>query len=293
MKKITDIFEQKKFTLSFEFFPPKDKQKTEQLFETISSLKRYDPDFISVTYGAGGGTRGLTLDLCERIQRQFSIPAMAHLTCIGHTRQELKDIIGGIKDRNIRNILALRGDIPKEEKTGKDDLQGCYAYQLCKLIRGMHKDFFSIGVAGFPEGHVDAPDKETDSKYMKIKIDAGGEFVVTQLFFEPELYKEYIQRIRGLGVDVRIIPGILPLTDYKSLTRFCRLCGANIPPGVHNLFTSAESDEQEYKIKVGYTSNFCIEMLKMGAPGLHFYTLNRVEPTSDILNNIQKAQRIY
>jgi methylenetetrahydrofolate reductase (NADPH) len=295
MKKITDIFKEKKHTLSFEFYPPKDEIKIKEMFKTIDALKKYNPDFISVTYGAGGSTRELTLEISEQIQKKYKVPVMHHLTCITHTTEQLKNAINKIKEKNIRNILVLRGDIPANMKLDKESLKhSCYAYQLCSLVRQMHGDFFSIGVAGFPEGHVNSPDKETDSRYLKMKIDAGGQFIITQLFFESELYVEYTERIKKEGVDVRIIPGILPLTGYESLVRFCGTCGASVPESVHNLFLSAtENEEKEYKRKVDFTTRFCMDLLKKGAPGLHFYTLNKINPVSDILNNIKNESDYF
>jgi len=295
MKKITDIFKEKKQTLSFEFYSPKDEDKTRELFNTIDVLKKYNPDFVSITYGAGGSTRELTLEIAEKIQKNFNIPVMHHLTCITHTTEQLKSAINKIKEKNIRNILALRGDVPANTNLDKDILKNtCYAYQLCSLIREMHGDFFSIGVAGFPEGHIDAPDKESDSRYLKMKIDSGGQFVITQLFFESELYVEYTERIRKEGVDVRIIPGILPLTRHEPLVRFCEKCGASIPQCVHNLFLTATDDEEiENKRKIDYVTGFCIDLLKKGAPGLHFYTLNKVNPVASILDNIKKEYKNF
>ena len=287
IRKISDILREKKRTCSFEFFPPKTQKGRERLPETAGILKQLKPDWFAVTYGAGGTTRELTMDIVDELQKRFQIPTMHHLTCIGHSKAELKAIIEKMKERNIRNILALRGDPPQ----GMDHWELApggleYCYQLIELIRS-YGDFFSIGVAGFPEGHIDCPDKETDSKYLKIKIDAGGEFVITQLFFDNKDYFKYAERIRKVGVTVPIIPGILPITDYQALLRFCNTCGATIPQRVHDIFKPLDGNaEATYKAGVQFTVEQCNELLEGGAPGLHFYTLNKVNPTREILDKV-------
>jgi methylenetetrahydrofolate reductase (NADPH) len=289
MRKISDIFKEKEITYSFEFFPPKTEKGLEKLFEVAANYKDLEPDWFSVTYGAGGSTRGLTMDIVDQLQKRFGVATMHHFTCVGHSKAELADIIGEMKKRNIRNILALRGDPPvgvEHWETAPDGFE--YCYQLIELIR-THGDFFSIGVAGFPEGHIDCPDKETDSKYLKIKIDAGGEFVITQLFFDNKDYFEYMDRIKKVGVTVRIIPGILPITDYQKLKRFCEGCGATIPQRVHDIFKPIDGDDDaSYKAGVRFAVNQCHELLEGGAPGLHFYALNKLEPVQEILSKVRR-----
>lgn len=289
MKKISDIFKDKTRTYSFEFFPPKTPDSIEKLYETVDILKNLSPDFLSVTYGAGGSTRELTMNIVDELQNRFGVPVMHHLTCVHNSKTELKSIIEKMKKKNIRNILALRGDPPQDIKDYKPPLDEFkYAYQLCELIRS-YGDFFSIGVAGFPEGHINTPDKETDSKYLKMKIDAGTEFVITQLFFDNRDYFEYLERTKKLGVTVRIIPGILPITNYKSLLKFCERCGATIPKQVHNIFEPlADNEEETYKRGVEFTVKQCNDLLENGASGLHFYSLNKVNPVYEILTKIKR-----
>jgi len=289
IRKISDILKGKERTYSFEFFPPKTKAGMRKLFETASAFKDLNPSWFAVTYGAGGSTREFTTDSADELQRRFGIPTMHHLTCIGHTAAELKDIIARLKEKNICNILALRGDIPEGLGYWKPPPGGLqYCYQLVELIRS-YDDFFSIGVAGFPEGHVDCPDKETDSRYLKIKVDAGGEFVITQLFFNNKDYFEYVDRIRRIGVTVPIIPGVLPVTDYPALLRMCRTCGATIPQRVHDIFKPLQDDAQAtYDAGVEFAVEQCNELLNGGAPGLHFFTVNRLDPTREILNRIKR-----
>jgi len=289
VRKISDILKEKERTYSFEFFPPKTKAGMRKLFETASAFKDLNPSWFAVTYGAGGSTREFTTDSADELQRRFGIPTMHHLTCIGHTAAELRAIIARLKDKNICNILALRGDLPEGLGYWKPPPGGLqYCYQLVELIRS-YDDLFSIGVAGFPEGHVDCPDKETDSRYLKIKVDAGGEFVITQLFFNNKDYFEYVDRIRRIGVTVPIIPGVLPVTDYQALLRMCRTCGATIPQRVHDIFKPLQDDAQAtYDAGVEFAVEQCNELLNGGAPGLHFFTMNRLDPTREILNRIKR-----
>ncbi len=289
VRKIADILKEKDRTYSFEFFPPKTEKGETRLFETASVFSTLEPDWFTVTYGAGGSTREKTMMLVDELQKRFNVPVMHHFTCVGHSKAELKAIIETMKEKNILNILALRGDVPEGEKDWKPAPEGLeYCYQLIELIR-THGDSFSIGVAGFPEGHIDCPDKETDSKYLKIKIDAGGEFVISQLFFDNKDYFEYLERTKKIGVDVRIIPGIIPITNYQTLLRFCNTCGATIPQKIHDIFKPLDgNDEATYKAGVEFVVKQCNGLLAGGAPGLHFYSLNKVEPTREILSKINR-----
>ena len=290
VKKISDILKEKERTYSFEFFPPKTEKGRKKVLETADILTNTSPDWFAVTYGAGGSTRELTMDIVDEIQKRCRVPSMHHLTCGGHSREELKTITDEMKRKDIHNILALRGDPPEGTNHWEPVPDGLdYTYQLCEFIRSHDENFFSIGVAGFPEGHIDCPDKETDSKYLKMKVDAGGEFVITQLFFDNKDYFEYSKRIRNAGVTVRIIPGILPITNYQTLLKFCKRCGATIPPQVHNIFKPLDGDnEAMYKAGVEFAVKQCNELLEGGAPGLHFFTLNKSDPTWEILNQINR-----
>lgn len=288
--KIADILKEKKRTYSFEFFPPKSQKGEEKLYETAGVFAKMTPkpDWFSVTYGAGGSTREKTMLLVDELQKRFDIPVMHHFTCVGHSQADLKRILGEMKKKNIHNILALRGDAPEGQKEWKPAPDGLeYCYQLIELIRS-YGDFFSIGVAGFPEGHIDCPDKETDSKYLKIKIDSGGEFVITQLFFDNKDYFEYLERTKRIGVNVRILPGIITITNYQTLLRFCDTCGATIPQKIHDIFKPLDgNNEATYKAGVEFAVKQCNELLAGGSPGLHFYCLNKVEPTREVLSKIK------
>ena len=289
IRKITDILKEKERTYSFEFFPPKTAKGRERLPEVAKALTDLDPDWFAVTYGAGGSTREATMDIVDDLQKRFAVPTMHHFTCVGHSPSELEAVINKMKEKNIPNILALLGDPPQTEEgwePAPDSLK--YCYQLIRMIRA-HNGFFSIGVAGFPECHIDCPDKETDAKYLKVKIDAGGEFVITQLFFDNQDYFEYLERVRKIGVTARIIPGILPITNYQTLLRFCKTCGANIPQRVHDIFGPLDGDEEAtYSAGIQFTVEQCNELLSGGAPGLHFFTLNKLNPTLEIMNRIER-----
>lgn len=288
IRKIADILREKRRTYSFEFFPPKTEKGRIKLYERAGVFAELKPDWFSVTYGAGGTTRAMTMEIAGELQKRFDVPVMHHFTCVGHSRSELRVVLTEMRRRNIQNVLALRGDAPEGEKDWKPAPDGLeYCYQLIEMIRSF-EGFFSIGVAGFPEGHVNCPDKETDSKYMKIKIDTGGEFIITQLFFDNKDYFEYVDRIRKTGVTVPILPGILPITDYQTLLRFCKTCGATITDEVHNIFKPLNGDaESTYKMGVEFAVKQCDELIKGGVPGLHFYTLNKIDPTREILSAIR------
>ncbi|MFH1594269.1 MAG: methylenetetrahydrofolate reductase [NAD(P)H] [Candidatus Omnitrophota bacterium] len=288
IRKISDILKEKACTYSFEFFPPKTQKGRDKLPEVAKVFAENGADWFSVTYGAGGSTREATMDIVEDLQKRFSVPVMHHFTCVGHSQEELKKILGRMKEKNIRNILALRGDAPEGEELWAPSPDGFeYCYQLVELIRS-YGDFFSIGVAGFPEGHINCPDKETDSKYLKIKMDKGGEFAITQLFFDNKDYFEYLQRIKKIGVTARILPGVITITNYKTLLKFCGTCGATIPQKVHDIFKPLQDDlEATYKAGVEFAVKQCKELLDGGAPGLHFYSLNKVEPTLEVMNKVK------
>ncbi len=288
-KKIGDILNQKKRTYSFEFFPPRTDKGRAKLPDVAKAYAELGADFFSVTYGAGGSTRQATMEIVDELQQKTGVPVMHHFTCVGHSQEELKKILDEMKKRNICNVLALRGDAPEGQECWTPSEDGLeYCYQLIELIRS-YGDFFSIGVAGFPEGHVDCPDKETDSKHLKIKIDAGGEFVLTQLFFDNKDYFEYVERTKKAGVNVRILPGIIPITDYQTLLRFCGTCGATIPDKVHDRFKPLDGNKDAlYKAGIDFAVNQCNELLAGGAPGLHFYSLNKIEPTREILSKVNR-----
>ncbi|MFQ5846677.1 MAG: methylenetetrahydrofolate reductase [NAD(P)H] [Candidatus Methylomirabilales bacterium] len=289
MERIKDLFAHQKRTFSFELFPPKTDKGYENLLNTIAQLCELQPDYISCTYGAGGGNREKTFDIVQHIEAHHHVIGMAHLTCVLNTKYDIAAIVEDIKSRGIRNILALRGDPPQ----GQPDWQPTddnfkYSSELAAFIRAKYAEYFGIAVAGFPEGHILCPDRDKDAEFLKLKIDAGADFVITQLFFDNKDYFEYVERLRRIGVHVRVIPGILPITDYAALQRFCLLCGATVTDEVKRIFAPLQ-DDRDATLKAGieFAIRQCQQLLDGGAPGIHFYCLNKVHPTADILKAVR------
>ncbi len=285
--KIRDILARDKRTFSFEFFPPKTPEGELALFRTIAELKPLSPSFVSVTYGALGNTRGKTFEIVARIKQEYGMEAMAHLTCVASSRAQIREILRELKSKGIENTLALRGDPPQGTTNFVKPKNGFeYANELVTEIRGFN--YFSIGVAGFPEMHPNSTDWESDLRYLKKKVDAGADFVITQLFFDNALYFKYVERARAIGVKVPIIPGIMPITDFKQLEKFTTMCGASIPPKVRADLTPVQDDlDAVYRYGVDHAIRQCQELLDRGAPGLHFYTLNKSRATRDIFLKIR------
>jgi len=289
MKRIKDLFDQQEKTFSFELFPPKTDKGYENLLKTIAQLCELSPDYISCTYGAGGGNREKTFDVVQHIEEKHHVIGMAHLTCVLNTKDDIKTIVEDIKSRGTRNILALRGDPPQDQPDWQPtDDNYKYSSELAAFIRANFGDYFGIAVAGFPEGHILCPDRERDAEFLKLKIEAGADFVITQLFFDNKDYFEYIDRLRRIGVDVRVIPGILPITDYGALQRFCSLCGATVTDEVKKIFEPIQ-DDKEATVRAGVECAIrqCKELLDGGAPGIHFYCLNKLHPTAEILQAVR------
>jgi methylenetetrahydrofolate reductase (NADPH) len=279
--------------LSFEFFPTKTADGERALLEqTIPALRRLGPDFCSVTYGAGGGTREKTLGIVDRIQREQRLTTMAHLTCVNATRDETLDMLERGRALGVCNILALRGDPPAGAAPSDpitSDFE--YSYQLVRFIREIGG--FSIGVAGFPEGHVAcAEGKQMDWQRLKHKVDQGADFVITQLFFRNSDYFECRDFLSRLGVTVPIVPGILPILSTAQIKRFVTLCGAALPaPLMSELEKRADDDEAVTQFGIEYATRQCDELLKEGAPGLHFYTLNKARSSIAVVHNLSLAPR--
>jgi methylenetetrahydrofolate reductase (NADPH) len=289
MKRIRDLFPHQAQTYSFELFPPKTDKGFENLLKTIAHLCELKPDYISCTYGAGGGNREKTFDVVQHIEARHQVIGMAHLTCVLNTKDDIGAIVEDIKSRGIRNILALRGDPPKDHPDWQPTEENFkYSSELAAFIRAKYGEYFGIAVAGFPEGHMLCPDRDKDAEFLKLKIDAGADFVITQLFFDNKDYFAYVDRLRKIGVEVRVIPGILPITDYKALQRFCAVCGATVTDEVRRIFGPLQ-DDQEATLKAGteFAIRQCQDLLDGGAPGIHFYCLNRVHPTAEILEAIR------
>ena len=272
---------------SFEFFPPKTHEGERNLRATLESLAELEPDFASVTYGAGGSTRNRTVEVTKWLKREVGVEAMAHLSCVGATREELQAILGGIADAGIDNVLALRGDPPRGEETWKPHPGGLrYSTELVSMIRSGYQ--FSVGAACFPEIHPEAPDLTHDLRFLKEKVDSGVSFLITQLFFDNELYFGFVEEARGFGIDVPILPGIMPITDVAQIKTITGMCGATIPAAVlEALEWRSEDRDAVLQLGVSYATLQCAELLARGAPGVHFYTLNRSPATRAILSALK------
>jgi methylenetetrahydrofolate reductase (NADPH) len=273
---------------SFEFFPPKTEEGVEQLLRTIEELAPLEPGFVSVTYGAGGSTRDRTVDLVTTIRQRSGIDAMAHLTCVGHTRAELKEVLDRLAAAKVENVLTLRGDPPKGEKTFIPVAGGFrYASELVKFVRD--QDYgFCLGGACYPEGHIENPSREVDLKNLKAKVDAGLDFVITQLFFDNAFYFDFVERARRVGINVPIVPGIMPITNFDQIQRFIRMCGTTLPMRLAlQLEKVKDSPEAVMQLGVAHATVQCIELLSRGVPGIHFYTLNRSPATRMIVSALR------
>jgi methylenetetrahydrofolate reductase (NADPH) len=273
--------------ISFEFFPTKSPEGERTLLEkTIPALGDLRPDFCSVTYGAGGSTREKTLTIVDRIQRQHGLTAMAHMTCVNATRDDTAAVLGQARALGIDNILALRGDPPGGSDFHKTDGGFEFSYELVRFIREMGG--FSIGVAGFPEGHIAQTEgKHTDWRHLKYKIDQGADFVITQLFFNNRDYLEFRDYLTSLGARVPLVPGIMPILSAGQIKRMVSLCGADLPvPFVRELERRGDDDEAVLAFGIEYATRQCEELLREGAPGLHFYTLNKAKSTTAIVRNL-------
>jgi methylenetetrahydrofolate reductase (NADPH) len=294
MQLIRDIFAAARGArpvISFEFFPTKTPEGERTLLEkTIPALGRLTPDFCSVTYGAGGSTREKTLTIVDRIQRDHGLTAMAHMTCVNATREDTAGVLAQAHSLGIANILALRGDPPGGVADFEKTEGGFeFSYELVRFIRDMGG--FSIGVAGFPEGHIAcAEGKHADWRHLKHKIDQGADFVITQLFFSNRDYFEFRDYLTSLGVRVPLVPGIIPIMSAAQIKRFVALCGADLPSAlVSELDKRGEDDEAVTQFGIEYATRQCEELLREGVPGLHFYTLNKVRSTAEIVGNLGLA----
>jgi methylenetetrahydrofolate reductase (NADPH) len=272
---------------SFEFFPPKTDDGERNLRATLEDLQAFAPDFVSVTYGAGGSTRNRTVELTHWIKQSLGIEAMAHLSCVGSTRDELKLILDGMQHAGIENVLALRGDPPRGETEWQAHPGGLhYSTELAALICGSYP--FSVGAACFPEIHPEAPDLAHDLRFLKEKVDSGASFLITQLFFDNELYFRFVDEARAVGIDVPIIPGIMPITDVSQIKTITGMCGASIPEKLLEALEWRTADPGAVlQLGVSYATLQCAELLARGAPGVHFYTLNRSPATRAILSALK------
>ncbi|HEV2753035.1 MAG TPA: methylenetetrahydrofolate reductase [NAD(P)H] [Solirubrobacteraceae bacterium] len=272
---------------SFEFFPPKTPDGEANLLAALQALAPMRPDFVSVTYGAGGSTRDKTIEIVTRIRDEFDLEAMAHFTCVSATTEELRSTLDELRHRGVENVLALRGDPPRgQEEWTKTEGGLEFSRELVELIA---RDYdFSIGAACFPEVHIHATDAESDLRYLKEKVEAGARFLITQLFFDNALYEDFVARARDIGIDVPIMAGIMPVTNVGQIQRFTAMCGSAIPDALTEQLEARREDPQAVtEFGVAYATLQCADLLAKGAPGIHFYTLNRSPATRAILSALR------
>jgi methylenetetrahydrofolate reductase (NADH) len=272
---------------SLEFFPPKTEEGMTELIETLKKVKTLNPGYISVTYGAGGGTRDRTLDIVKYAKRELGLESMAHLTCVGHSKEEIKNILDEIQTSGIDNVVALRGDPPKGESIFKPNPHGFkYASELTAFIRASYP--LCVAVAGYPEGHIESPNKETDWNHLTQKVKAGADFIITQLFFDNTDFFIFENRMREKGVHVPIIPGIMPITNYHQILRFTQMCGAKMPEKLmRDLQPIQDNVDEVQRYGIEYATQQCKELLAHGVPGIHFYTLNKSSASWQIINSLR------
>ena len=275
---ISELFAERRVLRSLEFFPPKDDSGVEALRATAQALRRMQPDFVSVTYGAGGTTRDRTAQVSALLRTEFGFTVMPHLTCVGHSRAELSALADRIHDGGFRNIMTLRGDPPKgttEFKVAADGLR--HASELAELLKSRHADF-CLGVAGYPEKHPEAPSLEADLTHLRRKVDAGAAFVTTQLFFDNAVYYRFVEKCRVAGITVPIVPGIMPVLSLKQIQRFTQMCGATLPTQLtKRLEAAADNAEVVETIGIDWALNQIRGLIANGAPGYHLYILNRAK----------------
>jgi methylenetetrahydrofolate reductase (NADPH) len=287
--RISELIEHRRPVFSFEFFPPKTDEGQRTLEETLEVLKDDQPDYVSVTYGAGGATRNRTVEITKTIKQDLGIEAMAHLSCVGEPAERLVEILDEIESAGIENVLALRGDPPRGSTEWRPHPGGLsYSVELIRLIR--ERSELCVGAACFPEIHPDAPDRRSDLRYAREKQEAGAAFLITQLFFDNELYFDFVDEARAAGISVPIIPGIMPITNLSQIKRFTEMCGASIPDELERQLNGrADDPEAVAELGVAYATLQCSDLLARGAPGIHFYTLNRSPATRAILAALRAA----
>lgn len=274
---------------SFEFFPPKDDAGSKQLFATIETLVPLRPAFVSITYGAGGSSRARIVALAKQIQNEIGLTVVAHVTCVGSTRAELRALFDDLANAGIQNVLALRGDPPKGETEFVAPAGGfAYAAELIAMLKRNYD--FCIGAACYPEQHVEASSMSADISHLKEKVDAGADFLVSQLFFDNEKFFEFERAVRREGIATPILPGLMPITNFEQIQRFTKMCGATIPPKLHVEMELRKGDSRAIEdLGVSFAAMQATGLLQHGSPGIHFYTLNRSPATRAVVSAILAA----
>jgi methylenetetrahydrofolate reductase (NADPH) len=290
--KVIDLLKLKRPTLSFEFFPPKDEMGFWDLYRTIASLKPLEPSYVTVTYGAGGTTRRRTIDLVAKIRADVGIETVAHLTCVGSTKAELAGILAELAQKGMENILALRGDPPDGSHHFAATEGGFgHANELVGFVRE-HYPFYCLGAACYPEVHPEAPNAQVDLENLKRKVDAGADFLISQLFFDNEHFYRFRDRAVAVGIKVPIIAGIMPILSVSQVKRFTEMCGASIPPDLADRMESLADDREAVQhVGMYHATNQCLDLINHGVAGIHFYTLNKSTATRAIYQFIKSELR--
>jgi methylenetetrahydrofolate reductase (NADPH) len=288
--RIEEIIAERKPTFSIEFFPPKTAAATEELFETARELRALEPDFVSVTYGAGGSTRDGTVEITTALKNEIGFETMVHLSCVGETREGLAKTLDRIEAAGIENVFALRGDPPRGQEDFVQPEGGLgSAAELAAFISSGWD--FGIGGTCFPEVHPEAVDLESDLRYLKTKVDAGASFLITQLFFDNQVYFDFVRAARAHRIEAPILAGVIPVTSFAQTRRICDLCDATIPPDLEAAFAAAGGEpEREFELGIAYAAQQCAELLIAGAPGIHFYALNRAPATRAVLGALRASR---
>ncbi len=286
--KITDLLNKQKKTFSFEFFPPKTYMANIELGINVGQLMKLEPSFISVTYGAGGSTQNLSFDLLDYLQNSIGWTSMAHYTCVGASREKIEADMEELYNKNIRNLMLLRGDPPKGATEFVHNPNGFnHGSDLVDYISKQSR--FCIGASAYPEAHVESKSLEEDLKHLKIKVEAGSDFLVTQMFFDNRHYFDFIKKATDLGINCPIIPGIIPITNFSQIKKFAQLSGAVIPEDTIAALEPYQNDEKKlYQLGVDIAVKQAEDLLIKGAPGIHFYTLNKSTATVDIFESLSK-----
>lgn len=283
--KIKEILAKKELCISFEYFPPKTLEAENQLLETVKTLKVYKPKYVSVTYGAGGSTREGTRRIVKRVMDETGLNTMPHLTCVGSTKDDIRAILDDYKSIGIENVLAMRGDLPAGMTEISPESGGFqHASDLVSFIKPMNH--FSIGVAVYPEGHIQAKTIEDDIKYTKLKVDNGADFGITQMFFDNRYMYEFMERCEKAGINIPMICGIMPVAKHDQIKKFCSLCRTTIPKALEDQLSKAKSPEDETKIGMDYVGKQVQDLMDHGFKNFHIFTLNRSDVTITLMNNL-------
>ncbi len=295
--KITDLLrfarERGEPVFSFEFFPPKTDQGVASLFQAVDALRPLAPAYVCVTYGAGGSTRARTLELVKRLKHEVEVEAMAHVTCVGSSRDEIAAVLDELAGAGVHNVMALRGDPPRGETAFTPHPEGFrFASELVAFIRSQPQRWpFCLGAASYPEGHVETRDLARDVANLKVKVDAGVDFLVTQLFFDNSRYFQFLERAHASGIGVPILPGIMPIQTVEQIERMTKMCGASLPRTLRAAVEVRREDpEAARELGLAFATLQCSDLLRRGAPGIHFYTLNRSPSTRAILSALRVAE---